>query len=99
LLISYKEDFNLKNLNEVGSKGKYGVGVSNTLADLEDLEDLEDLDAEVVISSVWETIRKKFEFSAQENVGCNELKNEPWFKYLGTEVTNKYLIQEKLRGD
>jgi uncharacterized protein YlaI len=76
---------------------QYCIGVSNTFADLEDLEDLEDLDAEVAISSVWEYIRKNVEISAQENIGCNELKNKPWFKYLGTTVTNKYLIQKKIK--
>jgi hypothetical protein len=51
LLILYKEDFILDNLNEVESNENCGVEVSNTFAGLEDL------DAEVVISSVLETTR------------------------------------------
>jgi uncharacterized protein YaaR (DUF327 family) len=47
------ERFNLKKLNEVESKEQYHVEVSNRFAALEDLE------AEVEISSAWETIREK----------------------------------------
>jgi hypothetical protein len=45
------ERFNLKKLNEVESKEKYRVAVSNRFAALEDL------DAEVEINTIWETIR------------------------------------------
>jgi hypothetical protein len=42
------ERFNLKKLNEVESKEKYRVDVSNRFAALEDL------DTEVEINSIWE---------------------------------------------
>jgi hypothetical protein len=45
------EKFYLKNLNEVESKNKYNVEVSNSFAALEDL------DAKVETNSTWETIR------------------------------------------
>jgi hypothetical protein len=45
------ERFNLKKLNEVESKEKYHVEVSDRFASLENL------DAEVEINTIWETIR------------------------------------------
>jgi hypothetical protein len=68
------ERFNLKTLNEVEGKGKYRIEVSNRFAALEDL------DAEVEVNSAWETIRENIEISAEESLGCFELKkHKPWF--------------------
>jgi hypothetical protein len=77
--------FNLKKLNEVESKKKYRVVVSNRFADLEDL------DAEVEINSVWETIRENIKISAKERECYFELKHKPWFD----ERCSKLLDQRK----
>jgi hypothetical protein len=53
------ESFNLKKLNEVESKEKYRVEVSNRFAALEDL------DAEVEINTIWETIRENVKISKE----------------------------------
>jgi hypothetical protein len=47
----HMERFNLKKLNEVESREKYRVEVSNRFAALENF------DAEVEVNIVWETIR------------------------------------------
>jgi hypothetical protein len=60
--------FSHKKLNEVESKERYCVEISNRFANLEDL------DAEVEISSVWETISENLKFSAKESLGYFELK-------------------------
>jgi hypothetical protein len=57
------ERFNLKKLNDVESKEKCRVEVSNRFAALEDL------DTEVEINSVWETIRVNKKISAKESLG------------------------------
>jgi 50S ribosomal subunit-associated GTPase HflX len=62
------ERFNHKKLNEIESKEKYCIEVSNRFAALENL------DAEVDINSVWETIRENIKISAKERVGYFELK-------------------------
>jgi hypothetical protein len=68
------ERFNLKKLNEVESKEKYHVEVSNRSAALEDL------DAEVEINSAWEMIKENINISAKESLGYFELKkHKPWF--------------------
>jgi hypothetical protein len=70
----HMERFNLKKLNEVEGKEKYRVEDSNRFAALEDL------DAEVVINTIWETIRVNIQISAKESVGYNDLKqHKPWF--------------------
>jgi hypothetical protein len=44
-------------------------------------EVLEDLDAEVEITTAWETIRQNIKISAKESLGYFELKkHKPWFK-------------------
>jgi hypothetical protein len=54
--------FSLKKLNEVESKEKYCVEVSNRSAALEDL------DAEVDITSAWETVRENIKnFNQRES--------------------------------
>jgi hypothetical protein len=68
--------FNLEKLNEVGGKEQFRVEVSNKFAALEDL------DAEVEISSAWETISVCIKISAKENLGYFELKHKPCSKLL-----------------
>jgi hypothetical protein len=46
--------FNLRKINEVNGKEKYGVEVSNRFAASEGLN------ADVELNSAWETIREKF---------------------------------------
>jgi hypothetical protein len=80
------ERFNLKKLNVVEGKEQYHVEVSNRFAALEDL------DAEVEISSAWETIRENIKISAKENLGYFELKKHKlWFD----EGCSKLLDQRK----
>jgi 50S ribosomal subunit-associated GTPase HflX len=68
------ERFNLKELNEVEGKERYRIEVWNKFAALEDL------DAEVEINCAWETIRENIKISAEESIGCYELKKlKPWF--------------------
>jgi hypothetical protein len=64
----HMEGFNLKTLNEVESKKKYRVEVSNRFAALEDL------DTEVEINSAWEMIRKNVNISAKESLGYFKLR-------------------------
>jgi hypothetical protein len=47
------EKFNLKKLNDIDSKERYGVRISNRIAALEKLGDYVD------IKRAWETIREK----------------------------------------
>jgi hypothetical protein len=68
------ERFNLKKVNEVGSKEQFRVEVSNRFAALEGL------DTEVEINSAWETIRENIQITAKESLGYFELKkHKPWF--------------------
>jgi hypothetical protein len=70
----HTERFALKQLNEVESKEKYHIEVSNRSAALEDL------DTEVEINTIWETIRENIKISAKETLGYYELKkHKPWF--------------------
>jgi hypothetical protein len=62
------ERFNFKKLNEVQGKEQYRVEVSNRFAALEDL------DAEMEISSAWETIRDNIKISAKESLDYYELR-------------------------
>jgi hypothetical protein len=69
-----REMLNLKELNEVVGNEQYRVEVSNRFAALEDF------DAEVEISSAWETIRENITISAKESLGYFELKkHKSWF--------------------
>jgi hypothetical protein len=56
------ERFNHKKLNEVEDKEKYCIEVLSRFAALEDL------DAEVEITSPWETIRENIKISAKESL-------------------------------
>jgi hypothetical protein len=62
------ERFNLKKLNDVESKEKFRVEVSNRFVALEDLH------AEVEINRAWETIRENIKISAKESLGYFECK-------------------------
>jgi hypothetical protein len=80
------ERFNLKKINDVESKAKYLIEVSNRFAALEDL------DAEVEINTIWETIRENIKISAKESLGYYELKqHKPWFD----EGRSKLIDQRK----
>jgi 50S ribosomal subunit-associated GTPase HflX len=80
----HMESFNLKNLNEVESKDKYRVEVSNRSANLDDL------DTEVEINSAWETIKEIIKISAKESVGYYELrKHKPWFNERCSELLDE----------
>jgi hypothetical protein len=69
----HTERFGLKKLNEVEGKEKYRAEVSNGFAALEDLG------AEEEINGAWETIREDIKISAEESLGCYELrKQKPW---------------------
>jgi hypothetical protein len=57
----HMESFNLKKLNEVENEEQYLTEVSNRFAALEDL------DAEMEISSAWETIREYKNFTQRES--------------------------------
>jgi hypothetical protein len=52
-----------KKLNEVEGKAKYYTEVSNRFPALEDL------DAEMEISSAWETTRENIQISVKESLG------------------------------
>jgi hypothetical protein len=66
--------FNLKKLNDIGSKEQYRLEVSIRFAVSEDL------DAEVEINSAWEMIRENIKISDKESLGYCELKKrKPWF--------------------
>jgi hypothetical protein len=68
-----REELNLKNLNEVKG-GKRSVEV------LRRFTALKNLDAEVKISSAWETTRENIKMPHKENLSCYELKkHKPWF--------------------
>jgi hypothetical protein len=64
----HMERFFLKKLNEVEGKEQFLVQVPNRFAALEDL------DAEVEISTAWETIRENIKISAKESLGYYELR-------------------------
>jgi hypothetical protein len=94
--------FNLKKLNEVGGNEKYRVEVSSRFAALEDL------DAEVEISTVWETIGENIKISAKEDLGYYELKKrkplceEGWSKLLdGSKEAKLQWLQNpnEINGD
>jgi hypothetical protein len=69
-----RERFSHKKLNEVESKEKHLVEVSDRFAALEDL------DAEVELNSAWETIRENIKISDKESLSYFELKkHKPWF--------------------
>jgi hypothetical protein len=69
------ERFNIKMLNEVESKDKYCIEVSNRFVALEDFN------CEVEINSAWETIRENINISAKESLSYYELrKHKPWSK-------------------
>jgi hypothetical protein len=66
--------FNQKKLNEVESKEKYWIDVSNRFAAVEYLY------MEVDIYSALEVIRENIKIWAKESVGFYELKkHKPWF--------------------
>jgi hypothetical protein len=70
----HAERFSLKKLNEVESKGKYCIEVSNRFAAWEELE------TEVEISNVGETIIENVKRSTKVSLGLYELRKcEPWF--------------------
>jgi hypothetical protein len=55
---------------------------------------LEDMDAEVEISSAWETIRENTKSSGKESLGYFELKkHKPWFDEGCSELLDE---REKL---
>jgi hypothetical protein len=62
---------NLKKLNEVESKGKYCVEISNRFAALEGL------DAEVENNSAREIIRENINITAKESLDYIKLKHKP----------------------
>jgi hypothetical protein len=77
---------NLKKLNEVESKKKYHVEVSNRFTAMEDL------DAEVQINTIWETIKENINISAKESLGYYKLKQDkPW----SDKRSSKLLDQRK----
>jgi hypothetical protein len=80
------EKFNLKTLNGVEDKEQHGVEVSNRFAALEDL------DAEVEISSAWETSRESINISYKVSLGYFELKKH---KQRFDEGCSKLLDQRK----
>jgi hypothetical protein len=82
----HMERFNVKKSNEVESKEKYHVEVSNRFASLEDLN------TEGGINSAWEIIIENIKMSAKESLGyCEMKKDNPWFE----EGCSKFLDQRK----
>jgi hypothetical protein len=80
------ERFNLKKLNEVEDKEKYGIEVSNWFAALEDLY------TGVEINSAWKMIKEIIQISGKGSLGNYELKKlKPWFD----ERCSKLLDQRK----
>jgi hypothetical protein len=78
--------FNLKKLNLIEGKEKYGVEVSNRFAPLEDM------DTEVEINTIWETTRENIKISVKVSLGHYELKlHKPWFD----EGCSELLYQRK----
>jgi phosphomevalonate kinase len=68
------EKFNLKKLNEVKSKKRHRVEISNRFAALENL------DTEVDVNKASETIKENIRISAKESLGYYEpKKNKSWF--------------------
>jgi hypothetical protein len=68
------ESFNLKKLNEVEGKEQYRVEISNRFAALENL------DAEMDISTAWETIRKNIKILVKESLDYYKVKkHNQWF--------------------
>jgi 50S ribosomal subunit-associated GTPase HflX len=82
----HMERSNLKTLKEVEAKERRLVEASNRFAAFEDL------DAEVEISSVWETIRENITISAKKSLGYYELKKH---KPLFDEGFSKLVDQRK----
>jgi hypothetical protein len=62
--------FNLKELNELEGKEKYSIAISNRFTHLEDL------DAEVLVTSVWETIRENINISTKNILGYYKVKHK-----------------------
>jgi hypothetical protein len=76
--------FNLKKLNNVESKEKYCIEVSNRFSPLEDLE------TEVEINSAWETVKEDINISAREGHGYYEMKKDKlWFDEMFKIVSSK----------
>jgi hypothetical protein len=89
----HMERFTLKKLNEVESKEKYHVEVSNRFVALEDM------DAEVEINSAWEMIRENIKISAKESLHYFQLKKHKlWFdegcsiKIIRSKETSKIAV-------
>jgi hypothetical protein len=80
------ERFNVKKLDEGGVEEQYWVTIRNKFAALENLEDSGD------INRACDNIRENIKISAQENLGCCELKHHrPWF----VEEYSKLVDQRK----
>jgi hypothetical protein len=68
------ESFSLKKLIKIDGKEQDHIEISNKFTTLENV------DNEVDVNRAWETIRWNIKISADESLGCYELKkHKPWF--------------------